>query len=131
MGTLLSIRDGQDISSVGSLIPNTEAMVVDNRGFVFTIFKILRQFRREVKEVDAEGQVCLKGPQVMAHYLNNNDEGITSKRDDGTLLNFEFSKYLLTVTGFLETGYIGKVDPQGRIYLTERKKPKATLPQNE
>jgi long-chain acyl-CoA synthetase len=60
------------------------------------------------KEVDigVSGELCIKGPQVMAGYW---------QRPDETALVF-------TADGFLKTGDIARVDDKGFVYLVDRKK---------
>src|ERR1700744_3997914 len=52
------------------------------------------------------GEICAKGPQVMAGYWNRPDE--TAK--------------VMTADGFLRTGDIARVDERGYVYVVDRKK---------
>jgi long-chain acyl-CoA synthetase len=52
------------------------------------------------------GEVCIRGPQVMAAYWNRPDE----------------TARVMTTDGFLRTGDIGSVDSDGYLRLSERKK---------
>lgn len=52
------------------------------------------------------GELCVKGPQVMAGYWQREEE----------------TKKVMTHDGFLKTGDIAKVDDQGFVYLVDRKK---------
>lgn len=79
--------------TVGRLIPNTVAKVVDP-----TTGKLLG--------IDQEGEIWIKGPQVMKGYLN---------RPDATAETIDQE-------GFLHTGDIGKVDKQGFFFITDRLK---------
>ena len=60
---------------------------------------------RDLKVGDA-GELCIKGPQVMAGYWNRPDE--TAK--------------VMTADGFLRTGDIARVDERGYVYIVDRKK---------
>jgi long-chain acyl-CoA synthetase len=52
------------------------------------------------------GELCIKGPQVMAGYWNRPDE--TAK--------------VMTQDGYLRTGDIARVDERGYVYIVDRKK---------
>jgi long-chain acyl-CoA synthetase len=56
--------------------------------------------------VGETGELCIKGPQVMAGYWKKPDE--TAK--------------VMTADGFLRTGDIARVDERGYVYLVDRKK---------
>jgi long-chain acyl-CoA synthetase len=56
--------------------------------------------------IGSSGELCIKGPQVMAGYWNRPDE----------------TKQAFTEDGFLKTGDIGRMDEEGYIYLVDRKK---------
>ena len=79
--------------SVGALLPNTEARMVDP------------ETGQDVPEGD-EGEIWVRGPQVMRGYLNN--EAATAE----TLLE----------DGWLRTGDIGRVDENGFFYVLDRLK---------
>jgi long-chain acyl-CoA synthetase len=53
-----------------------------------------------------QGEVCIRGPQVMAGYWNRPDE----------------TALVMTHDGYLRTGDIGSVDANGYLRLSERKK---------
>jgi long-chain acyl-CoA synthetase len=57
-------------------------------------------------EVGEIGELCIRGPQVMAGYWNRPDE--TAK--------------VMTADGFLRTGDIARVDDRGYVYVVDRKK---------
>lgn len=78
--------------SVGLPVPSTDISIRDDEG----------------KEVGfcEEGELCVKGPQVMSGYWQRPDETALVFTDDG----------------FLKTGDIAKVDEKGFVYLVDRKK---------
>ncbi|MCJ1422163.1 hypothetical protein MMC29_000042 [Sticta canariensis] len=78
--------------SVGRLLPNVEAKLINERG-VF------------VEEPDQRGQICVRGPRLMNGYLGNPKASADS-----------------FVDGWLKTGDIGRVDKQGRIFIVDRQK---------
>jgi long-chain acyl-CoA synthetase len=78
--------------SIGLPLPNTEVSLRNDDGL-------------EVP-VGVPGELCVKGPQVMAGYWH--DEAAT--------------KAAMTVDGFLKTGDIATVDERGFFYVVDRKK---------
>ena len=52
------------------------------------------------------GELCIKGPQVMAGYWNKPDE----------------TANVMTEDGYLRTGDIARIDERGYVYLVDRKK---------
>jgi long-chain acyl-CoA synthetase len=78
--------------SIGLPLPSTEVAIRDNEGVDVALGEV--------------GELCVKGPQVMAGYW---------QRPDETALVF-------TVDGFLKTGDIVQIDEKGYIYLVDRKK---------
>jgi acyl-CoA synthetase (AMP-forming)/AMP-acid ligase II len=80
-------------ASVGPLIPNTEAIVVD-------------VVSGEPLGIDERGEVCIRGPQVMKGYLNNP----------------EATAFTIDKDGWLHTGDIGYADEQGFFYIVDRLK---------
>jgi long-chain acyl-CoA synthetase len=78
--------------SIGLPLPSTDVSIREN----------------DDKEaaIGSSGELCIKGPQVMAGYWNRPDE---------TALVF-------TKDGFLKTGDIARMDEEGFIYLVDRKK---------
>jgi long-chain acyl-CoA synthetase len=52
------------------------------------------------------GEICVRGPQVMAGYWNRPEE----------------TAQVMTGDGFLRSGDIGSIDPQGYLRLSDRKK---------
>jgi acyl-CoA synthetase (AMP-forming)/AMP-acid ligase II len=79
--------------SIGALIPNTEARLVDP------------ETDEDVQEGE-EGEIWIRGPQVMKGYLNNP----------------EATGEIFTDDGWLRTGDIGRVDENGFFYIVDRLK---------
>jgi acyl-CoA synthetase (AMP-forming)/AMP-acid ligase II len=79
--------------SVGALIPNTEARLVDPE-------------TGEDAPDGEEGEIWIRGPQVMKGYLNN--PGATAET--------------LVADGWLRTGDIARVDDDGFFYIVDRLK---------
>ena len=79
--------------SAGQLLPNTEARVVDLA-------------TGEALGRDQDGELCFRGPQVMAGYLNRPAE----------------TAQMLDAEGWLRTGDIGHVDADGYFYVVDRVK---------
>ncbi|KAJ2909422.1 hypothetical protein GGI21_001896 [Coemansia aciculifera] len=88
----LSMSGGSAPGSIGVLCANTKARIVDEDG-------------RQVG-VNEVGELCIKGPQVMIGYHEN--EQATAET--------------VTSDGFLLTGDIGYVDMSGNFFITDRKK---------
>ena len=84
---------GEDFNgSIGLPIPSTEVSVRDDAGSELSI--------------DAVGELCVRGPQVMRGYWNRPDE--TAK--------------VMLPEGWLRTGDIGRMDARGYVYIQDRKK---------
>jgi acyl-CoA synthetase (AMP-forming)/AMP-acid ligase II len=81
------------LGSVGALIPNTEARLVDP------------ETGEDVAEGE-QGEIWVRGPQVMRGYLGNP----------------EATAETLTEDGWLRTGDIGRVDENGFFYVVDRLK---------
>jgi long-chain acyl-CoA synthetase len=78
--------------SIGMPIPSTEISIRDDEG-------------NEVP-LGEPGELCVRGPQVMAGYWNRPEE--TAK--------------VMTADGFLRTGDVARVDERGYAYIVDRKK---------
>ena len=78
--------------NIGMPIPSTEATVLD-------------EFDNE-SAVGQVGEICVRGPQVMAGYWQRPDE----------------TRQIFTADGWLRTGDMGFMDPEGRFRITDRKK---------
>jgi 4-coumarate--CoA ligase len=78
--------------SVGVTVPNTETKIVNPFG--------------EELPVGEDGEVCVRGPQVMAGYLNNAKATADTIDEDG----------------WLHTGDVGHIDEDGHLYIVDRLK---------
>jgi long-chain acyl-CoA synthetase len=78
--------------TIGLPVPSTEISIRDDEG-------------REV-EIGQPGEICARGPQVMAGYWNRPEE--TAK--------------VMTADGFFRTGDVGIMAPDGYIKIVDRKK---------
>jgi long-chain acyl-CoA synthetase len=78
--------------AIGLPMPSTDIAIRDDDG-------------RDL-EVGEAGELCIKGPQVMAGYWNRPDE----------------TEKVMTADGFLRTGDIARVDERGFVYVVDRKK---------
>ncbi|XP_012942880.1 probable 4-coumarate--CoA ligase 5 [Aplysia californica] len=88
-----NVDTSMTLGSVGYMIPNTEGKIVD-----LETQKVLGQ--RE------DGEFCVRGPQVMKGYFNNQ-----KATDD-----------MVKPDGWLFTGDIGYYDEKGRVYIHDRLK---------
>jgi long-chain acyl-CoA synthetase len=78
--------------SIGLPLPSTDIAIRDSEG-------------RELP-LGEPGELCIRGPQVMAGYWNN--PGETAK--------------VMTEDGYLRTGDIARVDERGYVYIVDRQK---------
>jgi long-chain acyl-CoA synthetase len=78
--------------SIGLPIPSTEVTIMNDEG--------------EELPINGVGEICVRGPQVMAGYWNRPDE--TAK--------------VMLPGGWLRTGDIGHMDQRGFVYIEDRKK---------
>jgi len=78
--------------SIGLPIPSTEVTIMNDDGKELSIGSV--------------GEICVRGPQVMAGYWNRPDE--TAK--------------VMLPGGWLRTGDIGHMDERGFVYIEDRKK---------
>ncbi|MDH4307520.1 MAG: AMP-binding protein, partial [Acidimicrobiia bacterium] len=79
--------------SVGVTAPNTETLIVSPT-------------TGEPLGLDVDGEVWVRGPQVMKGYLNNPDATAATIDDEG----------------WLHTGDIGHIDSDGHLYVVDRLK---------
>jgi len=89
------VADGEKVvpGSVGSTVPNTECKIAD----VATATELGR---------NEDGEIWIRGPQVMKGYLNNPEATRSSIDDDG----------------FFHTGDIGHIDNHDRYFIVDRLK---------
>lgn len=78
--------------AIGLPISSTEASILDDEGNHLATGEI--------------GELCIRGPQVMAGYWHRPDE----------------TEKVMTTDGWLRTGDIAKMDEQGYFYIVDRKK---------
>ncbi|MBX5463352.1 MAG: AMP-binding protein [Steroidobacteraceae bacterium] len=78
--------------SIGLPIPSTEIGIVNDNG--------------EFLGVNEVGEICVRGPQVMAGYWKRPDE----------------TQKVMLPGGWLRTGDIGHMDERGYVYIEDRKK---------
>jgi long-chain acyl-CoA synthetase len=83
---------GEFTGAIGLPLPSTDIAIRDDDG-------------RDLKLGEA-GELCIKGPQVMAGYWRKPDE--TAK--------------VMTADGYLRTGDIARVDERGFVFIVDRKK---------
>src|SRR5204863_1144371 len=79
--------------SVGVTVPNTEVNIVD-------------PLSQALLGVDEDGEVWVRGPQVMKGYLNNESATKSTIDDDG----------------WLHTGDVGHIDADGHLFIVDRLK---------
>ena len=78
--------------SIGLPISSTEVVIRDDAGSDVTLGQV--------------GEICVRGPQVMVGYWQRPEE----------------TEHVMFPDGFLHTGDMGYMDPQGYIFLVDRKK---------
>jgi len=82
----------QYITGIGVPLPSTDISIRDDQG-------------KEVSDGE-EGELCAKGPQVMAGYWNNS----------------EATAQTMTADGYFKTGDIAQLDEFGYFHIVDRKK---------
>ena len=97
-----------ETSAVGTSTPALTKYKPGSIGFPFTSAEMkivdVNDPNREVP-IGAEGELCIRGPQVMKGYWNKPEETAIALRD-----------------GWLHTGDIGRMDEDGYFYIVQRKK---------
>ncbi|HKS84471.1 MAG TPA: long-chain-fatty-acid--CoA ligase [Pseudolabrys sp.] len=83
---------GEWTGTIGFPVPSTEISIRDDHGHELPLGE--------------QGEVCARGPQVMAGYWQRPDETANA----------------MTADGFFRTGDIGVMDTQGRVRIVDRKK---------
>lgn len=84
---------GTSAASIGPLVPNTDCKIVD----VSTGAEL---------GPNQDGEICIRGPQVMKGYLNNE----------------QATKASIDAGGFFHTGDVGHVDEAGDFFIVDRVK---------
>jgi len=84
--------DGEFTGNIGLPIPSTDVAIRDDSGNDVPFGEV--------------GEICIRGPQVMAGYWNHPDE--TAKA--------------MTADGFFKSGDIGFMDEAGSVTIVDRKK---------
>jgi len=82
------------LGTIGLPIPNTLVKLVD-----------VDDYDKEITTIGEPGELCVKGPQVMAGYINRPEENAVALRD-----------------GWLLTGDIAVMDEEGYLSIVDRKK---------
>ena len=88
----LNVPHNNRPGSVGQMVPRAEAKIVDDEG--------------KTLPTDQIGEIWLKGPMIMKGYHNLPNE----------------TAAVLTADGYFKTGDLGKVDSDGYLHITGRKK---------
>ena len=78
--------------TIGAPVPSTDVLIVDDAG--------------EPVPLGTPGELLIKGPQVFAGYWNREDE----------------TRRSFTQDGWFKTGDVVTMDPQGLMYIVDRKK---------
>ena len=87
--TINPLRSTEFNGSIGLPIPSTEIRICDDDG----------------KDIEL-GEICVRGPQVMEGYWQNEEE----------------TKKVMLPGGWFRTGDIGRMDESGFVYIEDRKK---------
>jgi long-chain acyl-CoA synthetase len=91
------LKDRVFTGAVGLPVPSTEVTARDDDG-------------RDLG-LNASGEICVRGPQVMQGYWNRPDE----------------TEKVMLPDGWLRTGDIGRIDDAGFVFLEDRKKDMITV----
>ncbi|KAI9791590.1 MAG: hypothetical protein M1816_003676 [Peltula sp. TS41687] len=88
----LNWPERDESGSVGRLLPNVEAKLINEHGVM-------------VRESGQRGEICVRGPRLMSGYLGNPQ----ATRDS-------------FIDGWLKTGDVGMIDRKGHIFIVDRAK---------
>lgn len=77
---------------IGSPITGTDVAILDDNGVMLPL--------------GSPGEICIRGPQVMAGYWNNPEE----------------TSLCMTADGYFKSGDIGLITPEGFVQIVDRKK---------
>ncbi|KAJ2848667.1 hypothetical protein IWW36_003162 [Coemansia brasiliensis] len=61
--------------------------------------------KNNVLSIGSTGELCFRGPNIMMGYINE----------------YDATKHII-MDGFLHTGDVGRIDPTGHVFVTDRKK---------
>jgi long-chain acyl-CoA synthetase len=89
------VHGRRKVGSIGVPFPDTEAKIIDLETGASLPF-----------DGEAQGELCVRGPQVMKGYWSRPEETAAT----------------VDAEGWLHTGDICKVDPEGYFYVVDRKK---------
>ena len=78
--------------SIGMPVPSTDVLILDDEGLEVPF--------------GTPGEICIKGPQVMAGYWNRPEE----------------TEQFITPEGYFKSGDIGIMSPEGYVQIVDRKK---------
>jgi long-chain acyl-CoA synthetase len=96
--TYVAADDPIKPGSVGKVLPQTEVQIVDT------------VTGQQVLTTGEQGEIRARGPQIMSGYRNRPEDTAATLRD-----------------GWLYTGDIGELDPEGDLYIRDRKKDMAIV----
>lgn len=113
--------EGLNVVTVGTLVPNTEARIVDENGDDQPAFEVsnARALGDAVRRGDKipSGELYLRGPQIMSGYHKNptsTEESFERVEVKGGLKHYQ--------DRWLKTGDVAVIDNLGRIQIVDRTK---------
>ncbi len=111
-GAKLPLEVAQDFYNLGYIIlegyglTETSPVISFNRPNKFKFGSVGLPIKHCKIKIDKDGEVLVKGPNVMKGYFNKIEE----------------TQAVFTEKGYFKTGDLGKVDEKGFLYITGRKK---------